>query len=85
MLYYTTIGSVKNIGGKKVADYSNSPSFFANFYYFHNIPYANGLQFTKVFSAKLPTVLIHQTSLLYSVQTYWTPTQLITFTKLAFP
>ena len=34
--------------------------FFVNFHYFHNIPYANGLQFIKVFSAKLPTVLIHQ-------------------------
>ena len=34
---------------------------FSNFYCFHNIPYANGLQFIKVFSAKLPTVLIRQT------------------------
>ena len=25
------------------------PSFFANFYYFHNIPNANGLQFAKIF------------------------------------
>ena len=37
---------------------------FTNFHYFHNIPYANGLQFAKVFSAKLPTVLIRQTFLL---------------------
>ena len=44
----------KNIGGEKsLANYSISPSFFANFYNFHNIHYANGLQF-----AKLPTVLI---------------------------
>ena len=34
--------------------------FFANFHYFYNIPYANGLQFAEVFSAKLPTVLFHQ-------------------------
>ena len=34
---------------------------FANFHYFHNIPYANGLQFTKVFSVKLSTVLVYQT------------------------
>ena len=36
------------------------PNFFANFHYFHNIPYANGLQFANVFSTKLPTILIHQ-------------------------
>ena len=36
---------------------------FANFHNFHNIPYANGLQFAKGFSAKLPTVLIHQSFL----------------------
>ena len=28
---------------------SISPSFFASFYNFHNIPYANELQFVKVF------------------------------------
>ena len=33
---------------------------FCQFYYFHNIPYANGLKFANVFSAKLPIVLIHQ-------------------------
>ena len=33
-----------------LANYSNSPSFFANFYYSHIIPYANGLKFAKVFS-----------------------------------
>ena len=46
-----------------MANYSNSQRFSANFQYFHKIPYANGLQFTKVISAKLPTVLIHQTFL----------------------
>ena len=52
----------KNFGGEKtLTNYSNSPSFITNFYYFHNIPYANGLQFTKVFSAKLPTILMCQT------------------------
>ena len=53
----------KNIGGEKLANlanYSISPSFFANFHNFHNIPYASGLQFAKVFFAKLPTVLIRQ-------------------------
>ena len=39
------------------------PNFFANFYDFHNIPYANELQFATVFATKLFTVLIHQTSL----------------------
>ena len=52
----------KNIGGKKsLANYSNLPSFFANFDYFYNIPYANGIQFIKVFPTKLLTVLSHQT------------------------
>ena len=46
--------------------YSNSPSFLLIFTtYFHNIPYANGLQFVNVFSTKLPTVLICQSLLLY--------------------
>ena len=35
--------------------------FFANFHYFQSIPYTNGLQFNKVFSNELPTVLIRQT------------------------
>ena len=44
----------KNICGEKpLANYSISPSFFANFYNFHNIPYANGLQFPKVFTSKV--------------------------------
>ena len=55
-----------------LANYSSSPSFFANFHYFYNIPYVNGLQFVKVSSAKLPialvaklpTALIQQTFLL---------------------
>ena len=57
--------TVKNIGGEKtlvnLANYSTSPSFFANVHKFYYIPYANGLQFTKIFSTKFPTVLIHQT------------------------
>ena len=61
----------KNFG--EFGDYSISPSFVTNFYNFHNIPYANGLQFAKGFSAKLPTctVLICQPFLpskLFTVQ-----------------
>ena len=42
--------TVKNIGGEKtLANYSILSSFFANFHNFHNIPYAHGLQFAKVF------------------------------------
>ena len=41
--------------------YSNY--FKALCHYFYNIPYANGLQFTKVSSTKLPTVLIRPTFL----------------------
>ena len=63
VIYHT----VKNIGGKNtlanLVNYSISPSSFANFHNFHNIPYANGLQLVKVFSAKLPTVLIRQSFL----------------------
>ena len=60
--------TAKNIGGDKtLANYSISLQVFTNFHNFHNIPYANGLQFDKVFSAKLPTVLIHQSFLLYSI------------------
>ena len=55
LLLYT----VKNIGGKKtLVNYNITPSFFSNL---HNIPIANELRFAKVFSAKLPTVLIRQT------------------------
>ena len=37
----------KNIGGEKTLENCGiSPSFFTNFHNFHNIPYANGLQFT---------------------------------------
>ena len=44
--------SKKHWQGKALANlvkYNISPSFFTNFHYFHNISYANGLQFTKVF------------------------------------
>ena len=53
-----------NLGGKNVfGEFGELQQFaksFANFHYFHNIPYANVLQFAKVFSTKLPTVLIGQ-------------------------
>ena len=54
--------TVKNIGGEKTKNYSILPWFFL-FCNFHNIPYAIGLQFAKIFSAKLPTILICQTFL----------------------
>ena len=54
--------TVKNFG--KLGKLQQFAKFFANFHYFHNIPYANKLQRTKGFSAKLPTVLIRQTFLL---------------------
>ena len=38
--------------------------YFSNYHYFHNIAYANGLEFAKVFFTKLPTVFICQTFLL---------------------
>ena len=69
--------TVKNIGGKKnfgeFGELQKFTKFFANFYYFHNTSYANRLHFAKVFSAKLPTVLIrqtfyHQSFLLYSTR-----------------
>ena len=47
--------------------------FFAYFHNFHNIPYAKGFQFAKVFSAKLPTVLIHQSFLLPKFFAVWYP------------
>ena len=53
--------------------YSILPSFFANFHNFHNIPYANELQFAKIFSAKLLTVLIHQNFFRQNVLMYGTP------------
>ena len=57
LLLYT----VKNIGGEKtLVNYNITPSCFINFHNFHYIPIANELQFTKVVSAKLPTVLICQ-------------------------
>ena len=71
--------TMKNLEGKKTlansVNYSNSPSFFANFYYFHNIPYANGLQFTKVFppnflQSLFVKVFDHQCFLLYSTMGY---------------
>ena len=37
---------------------------FAKFHYFHNIFYANGLQFAKVFSTELPTVLSYSPNFL---------------------
>ena len=48
----------KNIGGDKLWQIWQITAFPQVFYNFHNIPYANGLQFAEVFSAKLPTVLI---------------------------
>ena len=54
-LFYHT---VKNFG-----ELQHFAKFFATFHNFRNIPYANGLHFVKVFSSKLPTVLIHQTFL----------------------
>ena len=46
--YTQTYHTVKNHGGKKnLVGYSNSSSSFANFHYFHNIPFANRLQFAN--------------------------------------
>ena len=77
ILQVNTYHTVKNIGSKKtLVNYSNSPSFFTNFDYFHNIPYANGLQFTKVFSANsnflqltslLAKLFYRQSFLLYGI------------------
>ena len=53
-----TYCTVKKFGGKKFGEFDKLQ--FANFHYFYNIPYANGLQFAKSFSAKLPTVLTFQ-------------------------
>ena len=58
-LYIITIyRTVKNFG--KFGKLQQFAKFFANFHYFHNILYANGLQFAKGFSTKLPTVLTCQ-------------------------
>ena len=64
--------TVKNIGGKNFGKLKQFAKFFAKFHCFHNIPYANGLQFAKVFSAKPPTVLIHQTFYCQSFLLYGT-------------
>ena len=57
----TIYRTVKNIGDERtlalLANYSISSSFFSNFHNFHNFPYANGLQFSKIFTAKVFTVL----------------------------
>ena len=53
----------KNISGKSFGEFGKSQhfaKFFANFDYFHTIPYANGLQFTKLF--------YRQSVLLYDMQ-----------------
>ena len=54
---------VKNFGSKKPGKLQQFTKFFANFHYFLNNSHANGLRLAKVFSAKLPTVLIPQTFL----------------------
>ena len=61
---------VKNLGEFGELHHDQFNKFFANFHYFHIIPYANGFHFAKVFSTKLPTVLIHQTFL--SLNFYYT-------------
>ena len=51
---------IKNFG--EFGELQHLASFFNNFHYTHNIPYAKRLQFTKAFPPNLiPTVLIHQT------------------------
>ena len=58
--------TVKTLAGETLDEFGKLQQFvklFANFHNFHNIPYANGLQFTKDFSVKLPTVFIRQTFL----------------------
>ena len=52
--------TVKSIGSEKTLANLANYKYFSNFHNFHNIPYANGLQFAKVFSTKLPTFLICQ-------------------------
>ena len=58
--YRTVKTLVVKITLANLVNYSISPSFFTNFHIFHNISYANGLQFAKVFSTKLSTILIRQ-------------------------
>ena len=41
--------SKKQINFSEFGELQHFAKFFANFYNFHNVPYANGLQFTKVF------------------------------------
>ena len=51
-IYIIIYQAVKNIGGKKLGwtwQITAIHQVFANFHYFHNIPYANGLQFDEVF------------------------------------
>ena len=55
-----------------LANYNNLPSFFADFDYFHNISYANGHQFGKLFLPNFLQTLFaklfyHQSFSLYSV------------------
>ena len=50
--------TIKNIGGEKTSANYSILQLFVSFYNFYNIPYADRLQFAKVFSTKLPTVLI---------------------------
>ena len=47
--------AVENFG--EFGELQQFTKFFAKFHNFQNIPYANGLQFAKVFSAKLPIIL----------------------------
>ena len=56
---------MKNFG--EFGELQHFAKFFANFHNFHNISYANWLQFAKAFSAKLLTVLICQSFLLYGI------------------
>ena len=62
LLYTVKALVVKKFGGfGKLQQFAK---FFANFHYFHNISYANDLQFNKVFSAKLLTILNRDASIL---------------------
>ena len=71
-LHLLTYCTVKTLAVKNLWwIYTVIHQVFGQFYYFHNIPYANGLQFTKVLSAKLPAVLIRQTFLPLKFFTIW--------------
>ena len=61
---YHTVKTLMVKSLDKLGKLQDFTKFFANFDYFHNIPYADGLQFAKGFFAKLPTVHIHQTFLI---------------------